>query len=233
MLAKLLKDLCKIDGIHFIRVLYSYPKFFTDELIDTIASEPKIVKYVDLPLQHAHDAVLRRMHRADTRETIETLLKKIHERIKDVTIRATFIVGFPGETDAQYQSLRKFVEEQRFAKVGVFTYSREEGTQAADMDGQVPEEIKEERYHDLMSLQSKISEEVNQSIEGKVLDVLVEGRDEEQENIAIGRSYREAPEVDGQVYIEGDTKSQPGDIVRVKIEQGFTYDVVGSLVNED
>ena len=233
MLAKLLKELCKIDGIHFIRVLYSYPKFFTDELIDTIASEPKIVKYVDLPLQHAHDAVLRRMHRADTRETIETLLKKIHERIKDVTIRATFIVGFPGETDAQYQSLRKFVEEQRFAKVGVFTYSREEGTQAADMDGQVPEEIKEERYHDLMSLQSKISEEVNQSIEGKVLDVLVEGRDEEQENIAIGRSYREAPEVDGQVYIEGDTKSQPGDIVRVKIEQGFTYDVVGSLVNED
>lgn len=231
-LAELLKELCKIDGIKWIRTLYSYPRFFTDELIDVIASEPKIAKYVDLPLQHAHDAILRRMHRADTRESIENLLKKIRERIPGVTVRSTFIVGFPGETDAHYQTLRKFLMDQRFDKVGIFTYSREEDTPAYSMEGQVPEEIMQERYHELMSIQSKISEEINQALEGKELDVLVEGRDEEQPAIAVGRSYREAPEVDGQVYIEGDTESQPGDIVRVRVIQGFTYDVVGEPLGE-
>ena len=231
-LAELLKELCRIDGIKWIRTLYSYPRFFTDELIDVIASEPKIAKYVDLPLQHAHDAILRRMHRADTRESIEKLLEKIRERIPGVTVRSTFIVGFPGETDAHYQALREFLLKQRFDKVGIFTYSKEEDTPAYSMDGQVSEDVMQERYHELMSIQSKISEETNQALEGKELDILVEGRDEEQQTIAVGRSYREAPEVDGQVYIEGDTDSKPGDIVRVRVTQGFTYDVVGEPVEK-
>ena len=226
-LAKLLKELVKIEGVHWIRSLYCYPRFFTDELIDTIAKEEKICKYVDLPLQHAHNSVLRSMHRPDTRESVEALLSKIRGRIPGVTIRSTFIVGFPGETDAQYHALRDFVEQQRFDKVGVFTYSREQGTPAYDMANQVSEDVMQERYHDLMSLQCKISEENNKALEGRVVEVLVEGRDEEQPNIAYGRSYRAAPEVDGQIFIEGDTTSHPGDMVQVRILQGFTYDLVG------
>lgn len=231
-LARLLREICKIEKVQWVRSLYCYPKFFTDELIEVMAAEDKICKYVDLPLQHAHDSVLRSMHRPDTREEIEALLTKIRDRIPGVTIRSTFIVGFPGETDAQYHTLRSFLEKQRFDKVGVFTYSREEDTPAYDMPNQVSEDVMQERYHDLMSLQCKISEEMNQALEGKVLEVLVEGRDEEQENIAYGRSYRAAPEVDGQVYIEGDTDSQPGDMVKVRILQGFTYDLVGEKISE-
>ena len=231
-LAKLLRTLCTVEGVHWIRTLYSYPTYFSDELIETIASEPKLVKYVDLPMQHAHDEVLRRMHRPDTQASMRALIEKLRTRIPGVTIRSTFIVGFPGETDAQYQTLRNFLEEMRLDKVGVFTYSREEGTPAYDMPNQVPEDVMQERYHDLMSLQCKISEELNHELEGKELEVLVEGRDEEQANIAVGRSYREAPDVDGQVYIEGDTDSQIGDLVRVRVLQGFTYDVVGESVEE-
>ncbi len=227
VLAELLRNICKVPKLKWVRTLYCYPKFFTDELIDVYANEPKVCKYVDLPLQHADNDVLRSMHRPDTREDMVALLDKLRARIPGVTIRSTFIVGFPGETDAQYQTLRKFLEEQRLDRVGVFTYSREEDTAAYDMPNQVSEEVMQERYHDLMSLQSKISEEVNQSFEGKDLEVLVEGRDEEQPNICVGRSYREAPEVDGQVYVENDTDSKPGDIIKVKVLQGFTYDVVG------
>jgi len=230
-LAKLLRELCKIDGIKWIRSLYSYPRFFTDELIDTIASEPKICNYVDIPLQHADDVVLRSMHRPDTQDSLRALLKKLRERIPGVTIRSTFMVGFPGETEEQYQTLRSFLAESRFDKVGVFTYSQEEDTAAANMPDQVDEEVMQERYHDLMSLQCSISEAINQELEDQILEVMVEGRDEEQPNIAYGRSYREAPEVDGQIYIEGDTDSQPGDIVRVKLLQGFTYDLVGERVD--
>lgn len=231
-LAKLLRTLCTVEGVHWIRTLYSYPTYFSDELIETIASEPKLVKYVDLPMQHAHDEVLRRMHRPDTQASMRALIEKLRTRIPGVTIRSTFIVGFPGETDAQYQTLRNFLEEMRLDKVGVFTYSREEGTPAYDMPNQVPEDVMQERYHDLMSLQCKISEELNHELEGRELEVLVEGRDEEQANIAVGRSYREAPDVDGQVYIEGDTDSQIGDLVCVRVLQGFTYDVVGERVEE-
>ena len=231
-LAKLLRTLCTVEGVHWIRTLYSYPTYFSDELIETIASEPKLVKYVDLPMQHAHDDVLRRMHRPDTQASMRALIEKLRTRIPGVTIRSTFIVGFPGETDAQYQTLRNFLEEMRLDKVGVFTYSREEGTPAYDMPNQVPEDVMQERYHDLMSLQCKISEELNHELEGRELEVLVEGRDEEQANIAVGRSYREAPDVDGQVYIEGDTDSRIGDLVRVRVLQGFTYDVVGERVEE-
>lgn len=230
MLAKLLRALAKIEKISWIRVLYSYPKYFNDDLINVFATENKVVKYVDLPLQHAHDAVLRSMNRPDTRRGIERLIKKLRARIPGVTIRSTFIVGFPGETDTHYQALRDFVEKQRFDKVGIFTYSEEEDTPAAVMPQKVPEDVMQERYHDLMSLQSKISEEINIALENKELDVLVEGRDAEQQGIAVGRSYREAPEVDGQIYIEGDAESSVGDIVRVRLLQGFTYDIVGEKV---
>ena len=195
------------------------------------ANEPKVVKYVDLPLQHAHNAVLRSMNRPDTREDVEKLIHKLRDRIPGVTIRSTFIVGFPGETDTHYQTLRSFVEQQRFDKVGIFTYSEEEDTPAATMKQKVAEEVMQERYHDLMSLQSKISEEINIGLEGRELDVLIEGRDAEQRGIAVGRSYREAPEVDGQIYIEGDAESCVGDIVRVHLLQGFTYDIVGERVH--
>ena len=226
-LARLLRELVKLEKLKWVRILYCYPKYFTDELIDLMAQEEKICKYVDLPLQHADNAVLKRMNRADTRESVEVLLAKIRQRIPEVTVRSTFIVGFPGETAEQYQALRDFLEQQRFDKVGVFTYSREEDTPAYDLPDQVPEEIMQERYHDLMSLQCKISEELNCSLEGKILEVLIEGRDTEQEAVTYGRSYREAPEVDGQIYVENDSDSQPGDMIRVKIVQGFTYDVVG------
>ena len=232
-LAKLLREVVKVPKLKWVRTMYCYPKFFDDELIDVYASEPKVCKYVDLPLQHAHDSVLRSMHRPDTQAEMIALIKKLRERIPGVTIRSTFIVGFPGETDAQYQTLRRFLIEQRLDKVGVFTYSREEDTAAYDMPNQVPEDVMQERYHDLMSVQCKISEEINQSFEGKEIEVLVEGRDEEQPNIAVGRSYREPPEVDGQVYIENDTDSKPGDIIKVKVLQGFTYDIVGEKIKTE
>jgi len=231
-LAKLLRELCTVDGVHWIRTLYSYPTYFDDELIETIATEPKLVKYVDIPMQHAHDEVLRRMHRPDTQASMRTLIQKLRARIPGVTIRSTFMVGFPGETDAQYQTLRNFLEEMRLDKVGVFTYSREEGTPAYDMPHQVAEEVMQERFHDIKSLQCKISEQLNQELEGRELDVLVEGHVEGEKNIVFGRSYREAPDVDGHVFVENDTVSQPGDIVRVKVLQGFTDDVVGERVEK-
>ena len=231
-LPALLRALVKIEKLRWIRVLYCYPKQFSDELIDLIAAEPKLCKYVDLPLQHADNDVLKAMNRRDTRQEVEALLAKIRARIPGVAIRTTFIVGFPGETDEQYQTLRDFVEAQRFDKVGVFTYSREEDTPAGDMPDQIADEVKQARYHDLMSLQCRISEEINQSLEGKRFDVLIEGRDTEQENVAYGRSQREAPEVDGQVYVEGDADSQAGDFVRVEMVQGFTYDILGEKIGE-
>ena len=227
-LARLLKDLCRIEGIKWLRSLYSYPRFFTDELIDTIATEEKLVKYVDIPLQHASNEILRSMHRPDTKEEITALLDKLRSRIPGVVIRTTFIVGFPGETEEQYQELKAFLEEQRFDHVGIFTYSREEDTAAAKMPNQVPEEVKADRYHDLKAAQSLISQELNQDLEGQVLEVLVEGHTDE--GMPYGRSYRQADDVDDNVYIEGDSTSQVGDMVQVRILQGFTEDLVGELV---
>ena len=224
-LVNLLKNLVKIDGDFWIRILYCYPRYFNDELIELIANEPKICKYVDLPLQHAHNDVLKRMHRPDTRESIEALLSKMRERIPGVAIRSTFIVGFPGETEEEFQTLKEFLQQQRLDHVGIFTFSREEDTAAYDLPDQIDEDIMQERYHELMSIQSLISQQINESLEGKTFNVLVENRDEEVQNIVAGRSYREAPEIDGQIYIEGDRQSKPGDIVKVKILTGFVYDL--------
>lgn len=229
-LAALLRELVKIKELTWVRVQYTYPHSFTDELIEVMASEEKICSYADIPLQHAHNAVLKNMRRSDTTEYIEEVIGKLRMRIPDISLRTTFIVGFPGETDSQYHFLRDFVEKYRFDKVGVFTYSREENTPAYDMANQVPEDIMQERYHDLMSVQSRISEEINKDLEGKIFDVLIEGRDTEQDSVTYGRSYREAPDVDGQIYVENDKDSKPGDIIKVKIMQGFAYDLVGQKI---
>lgn len=229
-LVELLRELVKTDA-HWIRILYAYPRRFTDELIDLIAAEPKICSYVDLPLQHASNKILKLMNRPDTRESMEALLKKIRERIPDVVIRSTFIVGFPGETDEDFMKLRTFLQTQRLDKVGVFTYSREEGTAAYDFPDQISEEVAQERYHDLMSLQSLISQQRNEELEGRELEVLIENRDEEVPQVVAGRSYRDAPEVDGLVYIENDGRSKPGDLVRVKVLAGFVYDVAAERID--
>ena len=229
-LAELLKKLCKVQGIKWIRTLYSYPRFFSDELIEVIANEEKLVKYVDIPLQHANDQVLKSMRRPDTKAQIVQLLQKIRQRIPGVVIRSTFIVGFPGETQEQYEELKDFIVEQRFDHVGIFTYSQEEDTAAAAMVGQIDEAVMQDRYHELKAIQSRISQEINESIEGQVLEVIVEGHTDE--GMSFGRCYRQADEVDDLVYIENDTVSRLGDVVRVRIMQGFTEDLVGERVED-
>lgn len=226
-LAQLLRELCKVEGIKWIRTLYNYPRFLNDELIEVMATEEKIVKYVDIPLQHASNEVLRRMRRPDTKEQITALLKKLRERVPGVVIRSTFIVGFPGETEEQFQELKDFIQEQRFDHAGFFTYSKEEDTPAANMDGQVDDDVMQDRYHEIKAIQSLISQEINESLVDQVLEVIVEGHTED--GTSYGRSYRQADDVDDLVYIEDDTTSKVGDMVKVRILQGFTEDLVGEL----
>lgn len=226
-LAQLLRELCKVEGIKWIRTLYNYPRFLNDELIEVMATEEKIVKYVDIPLQHASNEVLRRMRRPDTKEQITALLKKLRERVPGVVIRSTFIVGFPGETEEQFQELKDFIQEQRFDHAGFFTYSKEEDTPAANMAGQVDDDVMQDRYHEIKAIQSLISQEINESLVDQVLEVIVEGHTED--GTSYGRSYRQADDVDDLVYIEDDTTSKVGDIVKVRILQGFTEDLVGEL----
>lgn len=230
LLADLLKELNKIESLKWIRVMYCYPNNFTDELIETFASLDKVCKYVDLPLQHASNRLLASMNRYDTREEVETLLAKLRKRIPGIVIRTTFIVGFPGETDADFEELKDFVEQQRFENAGVFAYSQEEGTVAGAMPNQIPDEIKQERYHELMALQAQISEEIHKDTEGQTLEVLVEGIEEDGSGLHYGRSYREAPDIDGLVFIENPGDIKPGCFVKVNILQGFTYESVGERI---
>ena len=230
LLADLLKELNKIESLKWIRVMYCYPNNFTDELIETFASLAKVCKYVDLPLQLASNRLLASMNRYDTREEVETLLAKLRKRIPGIVIRTTFIVGFPGETDADFEELKEFVEQQRFENAGVFAYSQEEGTVAGAMPNQIPDEIKQERYHELMALQAQISEEIHKDTEGQTLEVLVEGIEEDGSGLHYGRSYREAPDIDGLVFIENPGDIKPGCFVKVNILQGFTYESVGERI---
>lgn len=230
LLADLLKELNKIESLKWIRVMYCYPNNFTDELIETFASLDKVCKYVDLPLQHASNRLLASMNRYDTREEVETLLAKLRKRIPGIVIRTTFIVGFPGETDADFEELKEFVEQQRFENAGVFAYSQEKGTVAGAMPNQIPDEIKQERYHELMALQAQISEEIHKDTEGQTLEVLIEGIEEDGSGLHYGRSYREAPDIDGLVFIENPGDIKPGCFVKVNILQGFTYESVGERI---
>ena len=230
LLADLLKELNKIESLKWIRVMYCYPNNFTDELIEAFATLDKVCKYVDLPLQHASNRLLASMNRYDTKEEVETLLAKLRKRIPGIVIRTTFIVGFPGETDADFEELKEFVEQQSFENAGVFAYSQEEGTVAGAMPNQIPDEIKQERYHELMALQAQISEEIHKDTEGQTLEVLVEGIEEDGSGLHYGRSYREAPDIDGLVFIENPGDIKPGCFVKVNILQGFTYESVGERI---
>ncbi|HTI50222.1 MAG TPA: 30S ribosomal protein S12 methylthiotransferase RimO, partial [Planctomycetaceae bacterium] len=226
-LAALLRELEKIDGIDWIRLLYLYPIHFTDELIDVIAQSQRIIPYLDMPLQHVSDAVLKRMQRrVDRKQTVE-LVGKLRERIPNLVMRTTFITGFPGETDAQFAELRDFVEEMRFERMGVFTYSLEPDTPAVKLDGHLPEEVKEARRDELMALQQQIAFEFGDSLVGYELDVLIDGQVDEE--TWIGRSYADAPEIDGAVYVSGQDLPVGG-FLPVAIEARQDYDLVGTAV---
>lgn len=231
-LSELLRDLNEIPALTWIRILYCYPESFSDELIETMAQCKKVCHYVDLPLQHASNSLLKTMRRRDTREQVEMLLAKLRNRMPDICLRTTFIVGFPGETEAQFEELLDFAQKEHFQCAGVFTYSQEEETEAGAMKNQIDEATKQERYHRLMALQAKISEEIQQEREGKVLTVLVEGHDEKNPDLAVARSYAEAPDIDGKIFIEGAKGLRVGDFVNVQIDQGFTYEAVSHLVKE-
>lgn len=229
-LAELLKELNNINGIEWIRILYCYPTHFTDELIKVMANTPKVCKYLDLPLQHADDEILEAMNRRGSQGDILKLINQLRESMPDITIRTSFIVGLPGETEEKFETLVNFVKQVKFDRVGVFTYSKEEGTPAFEMKGQVPEEIKQQRYHTLMSLQQEISYERNQKWLGKVITVLVEGKSVDDEELCIGRSEGDAPGIDGNVYFAGNY--QPGDFVQVKVVKAYNYDLLGEVVYE-
>ncbi|MCR5824754.1 MAG: 30S ribosomal protein S12 methylthiotransferase RimO [Lachnospiraceae bacterium] len=230
MLHELLKKLCKIDGLSWIRVMYCYPEEIYDELIDVMASEPKICHYLDLPIQHASDAVLKRMGRRTDRAALEKVIDKVRKKIPDVALRTSLISGFPGETEEDHQCLLDFVKKARFERLGDFTYSKEDGTPAATFKDQVPQRMKNKRRKEVMVLQQQISAEKGRSMQGKVLDVIIEGKLPE-DNIWIGRSYMDAPGVDGYVFVTSEGNHLSGDIIKVKITGSKAYDLIGEATD--
>jgi len=224
-LVKLIKELVKIPGLVWVRLLYCYPDRVTDELIDAIAQEEKVCNYIDIPIQHIHPEILRKMNRPADPEQIKSLLAKLRKRIPDIIIRTSLIVGFPGEGNAEFQELLDFVKEYQFNRVGVFPYSKEEGTPAARLPGQVDERTKEARRDALMSIQQKISKRLNRQRVGQICKVLIEGTS--SEGVYFGRSYGEAPEIDGQVFVISDRPLKAGDFVNVKITKAYEYDLLG------
>lgn len=231
-LCKLLKELVKIDKIKWIRLFYLYPTYFTDELLDLITKEAKICKYVDIPLQHISDNVLQRMRRQDTAESIRLLLHKLKQAQPKITVRTTLMVGFPGETDSDFEELCEFIKEIRFDDLGAFMYSPQDGTPAAHMPNQVLESVKEERYHKLMAIQAKISEENDRALIGTTTEVLIEEilKDKKGFVQAKGRAIFQAPEVDGNIYVEGSKDILPGDFIKVRITDGYAYDLIGEKI---
>ncbi len=228
MLSTLLRKLCKIEGIEWIRLLYCYEERIDDELIRTIASEDKICNYIDIPIQHASDKILDNMNRATTNKSLYRTLSKLRSQIPDIHIRTTLIVGFPGETEEDFNILSDFVSDQKFSRLGVFTYSREEGTAAATMDNQIPEDIKQERLDCIMMKQMEISLEGNRKKIGKILDVIVDSM--EEEGVYSGRTRYDAPEIDNSVVFTSNSVHKPGDIVPVEILEAYDYDLEGREV---
>jgi ribosomal protein S12 methylthiotransferase len=223
-LPKLLRELNAIEGIEWIRILYFYPNRLTDEVIETMASCEKVAKYIDIPLQHAHPETLKRMKRPWDGERYLKLFEKVRAAMPDVAIRTTFIVGFPGETDQEFDYLLDFVKKASLDRVGAFVFSREPGTPSYDMPEQVPSRVKRQRYDRLMTLQQEISLSVNESWIGRELDVLVE---DIQEGWLVGRSHRDAPEIDGFVFVDGDAK--PGSFVKAQVTSAEPYDLYARL----
>ncbi len=231
-LPELLRRLCRIEGLSWIRLLYCYPEEITEELIRVIKEEPKICHYLDMPIQHASDRILLRMGRRTGQEELRERIGKLREEIPDICLRTTLISGFPGETQEDHIELYRFVNEIEFDRLGVFTYSREEGTAAADMDGQVPQEIKEARRSELMELQQAIAFEKAEDAKGSAVMAMIEGRMEE-EDVYVARTYRDAPGVDGLVFLHTPrTDLMSGDLVKVRITGSHEYDLIGELENE-
>jgi ribosomal protein S12 methylthiotransferase len=225
----LLRPLVKVDGIRRIRLFYTYPTDLTDELLEFMAADPKICNYVDLPLQHINDQILRKMNRKGSSRLIRNLLTRIREKVPGVTLRSTFIVGFPGETEAQFEEIADLIREVRFDRLGVFTYSQEDGTTAFPLGDPVPAEVKVERQEKLLTLQSAIVREKHASMIGTVQDVLVDGPSRETDLLLEGRTEGQAPEIDGVVYIN-DGVASAGEMVKVEITQAGEHDLVGHIV---
>ena len=232
MLPELLGKLCEIDGIEWIRILYAYPERITDELLDTMADQPKIMKYIDIPIQHCNGEVLRNMNRRGDRKSLTELITKIRAKMPDVAIRTTLITGFPGETEEQFTELCEFVNEIGFDRLGCFAYSAEEGTPAAEMDNQCEKSVKERRAEVIMNDQLRIISEKNQEKLGKTLDILVEGYDN-YIRCCFGRSYADAPEIDAKIFFAPSSpRPSEGDIVKVEIFDTIEYDLLGQQIEE-
>lgn len=225
VLPELLKKLCRIEGIKWIRLMYCYEDRITDELIRVMAEEEKICNYIDIPIQHCSDSVLKAMNRRSTGESIRQTIDRLKKAMPDIHIRTTLITGFPGETEQDFSELLDFVETVKFQRLGVFTYSREEGTSAAEMENQIEDEIKEQRQDAIMRRQLEISLETNREKIGQVLEVLVEEQD--ADGSYIGRTEYDAPEIDNSVLFTSEKQRKPGDLVKVLINDGFDYDLVG------
>lgn len=232
-LAALLRELCRIDGLHWIRLLYCYPDEITDELIDTVASEEKIVKYIDMPIQHISDSILKAMNRRGDGALVRDTVSRLRKKIPDLILRTTVIVGFPGETKENFAELCEYLKEAKFDRLGVFTYSAEEGTPAARIkEGKVPEKTKEHRMDVIMKNQMSIHEKNNQKFVGKTLEVLTEGYDIPS-GVHAGRSYADAPDIDGKVFFPAPRSLEAGRFVKVKITDAVEYDLFGELVFEE
>lgn len=225
----LLKNLCKISGIRWIRILYCYPEEITDELIRVMKEEPKICHYLDLPIQHANDTILGRMGRRTSKQELVDIIGKLRSEIPDICLRTTLITGFPGETKEQHEELMEFVDEMEFDRLGVFTYSPEEDTPAAEMPDQIGEEVKLDRQADLMELQQEIAFDNAQDMVGREVLVMIEGKVAD-ENAYVGRTYRDAPNVDGLIFINTDEELLSGDFARVKVTGAIDYDLIGELL---
>ena len=227
-LAELLSALCKIDGLHWIRTLYTYPDKISDELLDTIAKEEKLVKYLDIPIQHVNGDILKRMNRKGNKESLSALIEKIRTKIPEMTLRTTLITGFPGETEEQFCEMAEFVKENRFDRLGCFTYSAEEGTMAAGFDNQIDEQTKTDRMENIMELQMSISAEKNEEKIGSLTEVLIEGWDD-YIKCYFGRTPADAPEIDGKIFFMSSRSLKIGEYVPVRINDCLDYDLLGEL----
>lgn len=227
-LANLIREISKIEELKWIRVLYLYPDHFTDDLIEEFKNNDKLVNYVDMPLQHISDDVLKNMNRKTSKDHIIKTLKNLRKSVPDIVIRTTFIVGFPGENQEDFDQLVDFIEDIKFDKLGVFEYSREEGTRAASLDEQIPDNIKEERKNEIMAIQSDISGEILSKNLGKTFEVLIEEKIDD--NNYVGRTYMDSPEIDGVTYVQSDKELEIGDFVQVEIIDSLDYDLVGELI---
>jgi ribosomal protein S12 methylthiotransferase len=228
-LAMLLRRVARVPGIHWVRLHYTYPSAFDDELIDVIASEPAVAKYIDVPLQHIDDDMLKRMRRGHSSRVTHELIDRLRSRIEGLVLRTTFIVGHPGESDEAFARLRDFVAQTRFDRVGVFTYSRENGTASAILPHRVPEDVAKERQDELMRVQAAISRAKHEAMIGAEIEVLVEGISDESELLLQGRWYGQAPEIDGSVYLTDDT-AEPGELVRAQVVNASEYDLAASIL---